>query len=114
VVKTQDDEGRKVFINMCSSDKIGAPSSWEGGVVPDAVHEHLQNLENLSESDAQQLRFPLSLSEPRNDLDKSNEPCTVFDCALSTHVMQCCSSLRSLKVRCAGPCRALYQLCVLS
>lgn len=98
MVKTQDDAGRKVFINMCGSDKIGAPSAWEGGVVPDAVHEQLKNMETMSEAVQEQMRFPLSLSEPRNDLDKSNEPCTVFDCALSSHIMKSAASLRALKV----------------
>ncbi|MEW5304573.1 MAG: hypothetical protein WDW36_007175 [Sanguina aurantia] len=31
VVKTNDATGRKVFINLCGSDKVAAPGNWVGG-----------------------------------------------------------------------------------
>ena len=33
VVKTTDQEGRKVFINICSSDKVPVAGSWANGKV---------------------------------------------------------------------------------
>lgn len=33
VVKTVDEGGRKVFINVCGSDKVAAPASWVEGEV---------------------------------------------------------------------------------
>ena len=80
VFKTHDDTGRKVFINVLGSESIGAPGGWERGRVPEHVEEALARQDaEPSES----LRFPLSLSDPVNDLDKKGEPCTVFDCALN-------------------------------
>jgi len=102
VVKTSDDSGRKVFLNICSSDAVTAPGNWEGGAVPAAVRAHLedpQSLEALSGADAEHLRFPLSLGEPRNDLDRQGDPCTVLDCVFNTDVVRGAQSLRALKVR---------------
>lgn len=36
VVKTLDEQGRKVFINVCSSPKVGMPGGWEDGKVREA------------------------------------------------------------------------------
>ena len=41
VVKCLDDNGRKIFINMCGSDKVAAPGSWEEGKIPDNIAEKL-------------------------------------------------------------------------
>ena len=85
VFKTHDDTGRKVFINVLGSESIGAPGGWERGRVPEHVEEALARQDaEPSES----LRFPLSLSDPVNDLDKKGEPCTVFDCALNGDVVK--------------------------
>ncbi len=31
----------KIFINMCGSDKVAAPGSWEEGKIPDNIAEKL-------------------------------------------------------------------------
>lgn len=61
VVKTNDATGRKVFINLCGSDKVAAPGNWVGGVIPDEVLEALDNTADLSEQQQNMLRFPLAL-----------------------------------------------------
>ncbi len=95
VVKTKDDTGRKVFINVLGSPAIGAPGGWEGGRVPDHVEEALRRQEAAPD---ESLRFPLSLSEPRNDLDRKGEPCTVFDCAFNADVVKQAAAHRRLQV----------------
>lgn len=60
-MKTNDAAGRKVFINLCGSDKVAAPGNWVGGVIPDEVLEALDNTADLSEQQQNMLRFPLAL-----------------------------------------------------
>jgi PIH1 N-terminal domain len=99
VVKTTDDTGRKVFINICSSDKVQPPDSWEDGVMPDTVRNALNNMEGLeNEKDVQALRIPLSLSEQRSDYDKHGQACTVFDCVFADQVLQEAKTFRPMKV----------------
>lgn len=98
-MKTADDTGRKVFINICSSEKVQAPESWEDGVMPESVKNSLNNMEELENSqDVQALRIPLSLSEQRNDYDKHGQECTVFDCVFSDKVMSEATTFRPMKV----------------
>lgn len=45
MIKTAEVEsGRKVFINVCSSDRVAAPGGWVGGVMPDEVAQALEKL----------------------------------------------------------------------
>ncbi|KAK9824576.1 hypothetical protein WJX72_011454 [[Myrmecia] bisecta] len=96
VVKTADDTGRKVFINICSSDRVAAPGNWERGKVPDEVVEALAKAGDREGSEA--LRFPLSLGEARNDLDRKGDPCTLFDVILNSDVVKQAMAFRKLKV----------------
>ena len=101
VVKTTDDTGRKVFINMCSSNKVAAPAAWANGVMPDNVKQSLENLgerQDIAEQAAEGLRLPLSLSEQRDELDKHGQPCSVFDCVFSDMVMKQAAQMRSMKI----------------
>jgi hypothetical protein len=99
VVKTADDTDRKVFINICSSEKVQPPESWEDGVMPESVKNALNNMEELENSkDVQALRIPLSLSEQRNDFDKHGQECTVFDCVFSDKVIDEATKFRPMKV----------------
>ena len=98
-MKTADDTGRKVFINICSSEKVQPPESWEDGVMPDSVKKSLENMEELENSqDVQALRIPLSLSEQRNDFDKHGQECTVFDCVFADKVINEAANFRPMKV----------------
>jgi hypothetical protein len=100
VVKTTDDTGRKVFVNMCSNSAVPVPAAWPAGKLPEEVSTAISNLNSgkeISDQDAEALRLPLSLGEPRNDLDKHSNACTVFDCVFSTEVMKSCG-MRAMKV----------------
>ena len=65
VAKTRSftNKGRKVFINICHSEHVDKPAPVEAD--PD--------------SEEVQMRIPLSLGPPREDLDKTGEVCTVYD-----------------------------------
>ena len=62
VIKTHDDTGRKVFINVCGDKKIPAPGNWKEGKVPDEVKNALEDLAAQEEAGggeaAEALRFP--------------------------------------------------------
>ena len=97
VVKTVDDTGRKVFINVCGHFKIQAPGSdWANGVVPEAVENALANLDDPEAT--QHLRFPLSVSDARNELDKKGAPCTVYDAVFNADGVKQAICSRRLKV----------------
>jgi hypothetical protein len=53
VVKTSDDAGHKVFINMCASSRVAPPGGWTVGQVPDSVKSALANVDALTEEEAQ-------------------------------------------------------------
>jgi hypothetical protein len=96
VVKTSDDAGRKVFINVCAHAKIQAPGSeWADGKVPEHVERALANLEDPDA--VQQLRFPLSVGDARNELDKSGHPCTTYDAVFNDDVVAQAMAHRGLK-----------------
>jgi hypothetical protein len=68
VIKTTDQDGRKVFINMCHSEHVPAPSSWAQGMAPDKVMQALEDLQaNNPNADAEAMRFALSCSELQPD-----------------------------------------------
>ncbi|EEH52096.1 uncharacterized protein MICPUCDRAFT_11768, partial [Micromonas pusilla CCMP1545] len=79
VVKTIDDAGRKIFVNL-----------------PPDVETALANLDDPTQT--QKLRFPLSVSEGRNELDKSGAPCTVYDAVFNDDVVKQAIAFRRLKV----------------
>ena len=62
-------QGAKVFVNVCSSDHVDAP----------APVENAQGSAQTSDEGEYQMRIPLSLGPPREDLDKNGEVCTVYD-----------------------------------
>uniref|UniRef100_A0A7S3QZ36 PIH1 N-terminal domain-containing protein n=1 Tax=Dunaliella tertiolecta TaxID=3047 RepID=A0A7S3QZ36_DUNTE len=98
VVKTQDvNTKRKVFINMCGHPRVAAPGNWEGGIIPESVQNALDNVDNLTEAQAGTLRFPLSMSTLREDVDKKGEACTTLDCCLNNDVIAMAAKHRPLK-----------------
>ena len=56
-------KGAKVFINVCSSDHVDKPAPVDSDTNAEEV----------------QMRIPMSLGPPREDLDKNGEVCTVYD-----------------------------------
>ncbi|KAK8748974.1 hypothetical protein OTU49_015621, partial [Cherax quadricarinatus] len=68
-VKTHDNEKKKVFINICTSDAISAPED----ITDD---ELIAILESEAASD---FRVPMSIGEPHNEKAKSGEECVAYD-----------------------------------
>jgi len=65
VLKTKDlNDGHKIFINICSDDNIGKPTS---------------KAEKLSKTQGLQWSIPYSQAQPREDIDKGGEKCMVYD-----------------------------------
>eukprot|EP00887_Chlorella_sp_A99_P003490 scaffold7.g3490.t1 len=105
VVKTADERGRKVFINVCSSDKVAMPGGWAGGEVPAEVRRALEAgpaaggppAAELGGAEQEMLRVPLSMSESRTEADHRGEACTVFDCIYSSELLRLAAAYRPLK-----------------
>ena len=99
VMKTVDDTGRKVIVHISGHFKIQAPSSeWANGVVPEAVERALAK-PNLDDPEVtQHLRFPLSVSDARNELDNKGAPCTVYDAVFNDDVIWRAYESRPLQV----------------
>ncbi|XP_071542391.1 PIH1 domain-containing protein 1 isoform X2 [Panulirus ornatus] len=68
-VKTRDDQKKKVFINVCTSDAIPTPEDISD-----------QELITILESDtASDFRVPMSIGQPHQEKDKSGEMCVAYD-----------------------------------
>ena len=75
--------GAKVFINVCQSEHVDKPGQVE---MPEgATAEEVQ------------MRIPLSLGQPREDLDKNGSVCTVYDVVFHPEAVQ--SSLKEAEFR---------------
>lgn len=100
VIKTVDDAGRKVFVNVCGHAKIAAPGTkWgERDRVPEEVQKALVSMEEGSNEGVEHLRFPVSVSEGRNELDKSGHGCTVYDAVFNEDVAKQAAHYKRLKV----------------
>lgn len=98
VVKTTDDAGQKVFINMCGSPKIAAPGDWSKGAIPEEVSKALENANDVDNEGAQALRIPLSCGDIRRDVDKKGDMCSLVDCIFNLDVVKQASVARQLKV----------------
>ena len=100
VIKTVDDAGRKVFVNFCGHAKIAAPGTkWgKGDAVPEEVQKALVSMEEGSNEGVEHLRFPISVSEGRNELDKSGHGCTVYDAVFNEDVAKQAAHYKRLKV----------------
>lgn len=68
------DSNDKVFINVCTTDEMKKPR--------DVTDEELIKI--IQTQDASQFRVPLSLGEPRTELDRSHNACVVYDIILHT------------------------------
>ncbi|KAJ7373787.1 Protein kintoun [Desmophyllum pertusum] len=69
VVKTVDvSSGIKAFVNICSNQHIGEPSS-----------QYTEKEENGKKKAGHQWNIPYSLSQPRDDVDRAGNKCVVYD-----------------------------------
>lgn len=103
LIKTTDQGGAKVFLNICSSLRVPSPEGWPKIGVPEVVKEYLSHTKSdLRPSDnalaESLLGFPTYISEPKQDVDHSGVPCTVIDVVYSNTVIDCCSIFRPLKI----------------
>jgi len=74
VVKTKDQNGQKVFLNMTSHELV------------DPMEE-----KDLPDSDEPGIRIPLSLGTMREDFDKKGEPCRVVDIIWNPNSVKKCT-----------------------
>lgn len=72
-LKTREDGGGKVFINVCTSDVLPAPED-----ITD--QELIKILESDQPSD---FRVPMSIGPPHEEKDKSGENCVAYDVVIS-------------------------------
>lgn len=78
-IKTKTDSGEKVFLNVCTTDKIPPPK--------DISDEDLFQL--LSE-EAPSFSIPMSIGAERLESDKGGKPCPVFDIAINNSYFEKC------------------------
>lgn len=71
-MKTVDQNGQKIFINLVSHEEVSAPAE-----------EHILELENR-----EGVRIPLSLSDKFEDFDANGNICQVYDCILNPDVLK--------------------------
>ena len=68
-IKTKNEKGDKVFINVCTGENLPVPK--------EISDEEL--LELLDSEDPSGFRIPMSLGEPHAEVDKSGQGCTAYD-----------------------------------
>ena len=71
-VKVQDETGQKIFLNLCSSDKIDQPKE-----------QHILEMNNQ-----EGIRIPLSLSEKYEDFDVHGTACEVYDIIMNPQTLK--------------------------
>ena len=71
-VKVQDENGQKIFLNLCGSDKIDPPKE-----------QHILEMNNQ-----EGIRIPLSLSEKYEDFDVHGTACEVYDIIMNPTTLQ--------------------------
>ncbi|BDA47531.1 probable PIH1 domain-containing protein 1 at N-terminal half [Coccomyxa sp. Obi] len=96
VIKTVDEKGRKVFINVCGSSSVLAPGGWKNGQMSEEVRTALERAELEDPGDI--LRFPLSMGDLRMDRDHSGEACHVLDIVFNNDVLKQAQTFRKLKI----------------
>lgn len=78
-IKTKTDGGEKVFINLCTSDKIPAPEDIS-----------IEKLYQIQLEEEQDFLIPLSIGSERLESDKGGSPCITYDVALSVKYFEKC------------------------
>lgn len=73
VIKLRNNKEEKVFINVCTSDKIPSPREISD-------KELMEILESV---DATQYRVPMSIGQAHVELDNKGQGCTVYDVAIN-------------------------------
>lgn len=84
VLKTTSNDGKKAFINICTSDKIGKPTSKK--------HKNEEGKRGLN------WQIPHSFAPPREDFDKAKETCMVYDVVFHPDTYRMTSNPNFLKL----------------
>ena len=82
VVKTKDQNGQKVFINMTSHELV---DSFEEKPIPQGDRE------KFGGSDVG-IRIPLSLGDVREDFDKNGQPAQIYDVIWNPKTIEKCKT----------------------
>ncbi|XP_070543636.1 PIH1 domain-containing protein 1-like [Ptychodera flava] len=72
-VKTKNDQGEKIFINICKTDRMPAPKE---------VSE--DDLREILASESSDYRIPMSIGEPHAEIDKGGKGCTAYDIVINS------------------------------
>lgn len=83
-IKAKTDGGEKVFLNICTSDKIPAPED-----ISDA------ELFEIVLDDNPQFVVPMSIGSERLESDKGGTPCITYDIAINTAYFEKCQKNKS-------------------
>ncbi|XP_071827587.1 PIH1 domain-containing protein 1-like isoform X2 [Apostichopus japonicus] len=75
-VKTKDNKGEKIFVNICKTSQMPSPK--------DITEEELVQ---LLDDEVPDYRIPMSIGEPHAELDKSGKGCTAYDVMISDEFM---------------------------
>lgn len=97
VIKTTNDKGTKVFINICGTFKIPTVGDWEKGV-PMEVEEALSESDSdLQAENIKNVHVPLSCSDPTTSMDHCNNLCLVYDVVFNMTIVRHAMVHKSLK-----------------
>ncbi|XP_054003186.1 PIH1 domain-containing protein 1-like [Hylaeus anthracinus] len=83
-VKTKTDSGEKVFLNICTSDKIPAPEDISDEKLVELLLEENPNY-----------FVPLSIGSERIEVDRGGSPCTIYDVAYNTTYFKKCENRKN-------------------
>lgn len=83
-IKTKTEDGEKIFLNICTSDKIPAPEDISDTKL----------IEILSEENPQ-FAVPMSIGSERLESDKGGTPCITYDIAINTVYFEKCQKNKS-------------------
>ncbi|KAK9867901.1 hypothetical protein WJX84_010342 [Apatococcus fuscideae] len=97
VIKTLEEDGAKLFINVCHARQVPAPGNWSQGKMPPDISAALDKAREGSAADTETVRFPLSMGPLRSDQDHSGEACGVIDVVFNSDVLREAAAFRPLK-----------------
>ncbi|XP_054766716.2 PIH1 domain-containing protein 1-like [Lytechinus pictus] len=77
-IKTKDNSGKKVFVNLCKTREMPAPQ--------DITDSELVKL--LDSDEISDYRVPLSIGEPHAEIDNSGKGCTAYDVMINNEFFE--------------------------
>ncbi|XP_043250134.1 PIH1 domain-containing protein 1-like [Colletes gigas] len=83
-VKTKTDSGEKIFLNICTSDKIPAPEDISDVKLFEILSEENPNF-----------AVPMSIGSERLESDRGGSPCITYDIAINTAYFEKCQEKKN-------------------